>query len=281
MLNKIPQVSLNQGGSMPQFGLGVWQITDAQVPAAVQAALDAGYRSIDTATIYGNESAVGAALRQSGVPRSELFITTKVWNDSQGRDKTLLAFDASLKKLACDYLDLYLIHWPLPRLGLYLETWKALEELKRDGRVKAIGVSNFQPAHLQRLIDESGTVPAVNQVELHPFLQQKPLRAFHKKHGIVTEAWSPLAQAQALKNPALVKLASRHRRTPAQIVLRWHLEQDIVAIPKSATPARIRENAAIFDFKLGPEDYAAIAALDRGRRIGPDPDTFALGAQGR
>ncbi|HVT35110.1 MAG TPA: aldo/keto reductase [Nevskiaceae bacterium] len=281
MSNRIPSLELNQGGPMPQLGLGVWQIADAQVPAAVQAALEAGYRSIDTAAVYGNEAAVGAAIRQSGIARSELYITTKLWNDSQGRERTLRAFDASLKKLDCGYIDLYLIHWPLPRLGLYLETWKTLEELRRDGRVKAIGVSNFQPAHLQRLIDESGTVPAVNQVELHPFLQQRPLRGFHKRHGIVTEAWSPLAQSAALRHPALVKIAARHRRSVAQIVLRWHIEQGIVAIPKSATPARVRENAALFDFQLSPEDLSAISALDQGRRVGPDPDTFAMGAQGR
>ncbi|MFI1095629.1 aldo/keto reductase [Streptomyces sp. NPDC020917] len=259
---------------MPQLGFGVFQVPDDETAAAVGAALDAGYRSIDTASVYGNETGVGRALAASGLPREELFVTTKVWNADQGHDSTLRAFDASLARLGLDHVDLYLIHWPAPAQDRYLDTWRALRALLADGRVRAIGVSNFQPAHLRRLIEDGGVVPAVNQVELHPGLQQRELRAVHAEFGIVTEAWSPLAQGALLDEPALAAIARKHGRTPAQVVLRWHLQLGTVVIPKSVTPARIRENLDVFGFALDDADLAAIAGLDRGLRTGPDPDTL-------
>ncbi|ACZ90608.1 aldo/keto reductase [Streptosporangium roseum] len=267
-------ITLNNGVSMPQLGFGVFQVPEDETARAVTGALEAGYRSIDTAAIYGNERGVGQALAASGLPREELFVTTKVWNSDQGYDSTLAAFDASLAKLGLDHLDLYLIHWPAPARDLYGETWKAMEKLLADGRVRAVGVSNFQPAHLTRLIEAGGVVPAVNQIELHPALQQAELRDFHARHGIVTEAWSPLAQGAVLKDPAIVEIAERHGKTPAQVVLRWHVQLGNVVIPKSVTPARIRENIDVFDFSLTDGDMEAIARLDAGTRTGPDPDTF-------
>jgi diketogulonate reductase-like aldo/keto reductase len=260
---------------MPQLGFGVFQVPDAETTAAVSAALHAGYRSIDTAALYGNEAGVGKALAASGLDRDELFITTKVWNSEQGYDKTLRAFDASMKKLGLEQLDLYLIHWPTPARDLYVETWKAFEKLYADGRVRAVGVSNFQPAHLERILDTGGTVPAVNQVELHPYLQQVGVRAFDAKHEIATEAWSPLAKGgNLLSEPAIVALAEKHGRTPAQVVLRWHLQLGNVVIPKSVTPSRIRENIDVFGFTLTNDEVASLSTLDKGERTGPDPDTF-------
>ncbi|MEV0096799.1 aldo/keto reductase [Streptomyces sp. NPDC050738] len=273
-MSTIPTVTLNNGVTMPQLGFGVFQVPDEETTAAVSSALEAGYRSIDTAAIYGNERGVGQALAQSGIARDELFITTKLWNADQGYDATLAAFDASLEKLGLDYVDLYLIHWPTPARDLYLDTWRALEKLLADGRTRAIGVSNFQPAHLERLIESSSVVPAVNQIELHPGLQQQELRAFHAKHGIVTEAWSPLAQGAVLGDEAVTSLAAKHGRSPAQVVLRWHLQTGNVVIPKSVTEARIRENLDVFGFELSAADLDALTALDRGLRTGPDPDTL-------
>ncbi|WP_055587220.1 aldo/keto reductase [Streptacidiphilus griseoplanus] len=274
-MNEIPSLTLNNGVRIPQVGFGVFQVPDGQTAAVVTAALDAGYRSIDTAAVYGNEKGVGDALAASGLPRAELFVTTKLWNDAQGYDSTLAAFDASLDRLRLDHVDLYLIHWPTPARDRYLDTWRALEKLLADGRVRAIGVSNFQPAHLTRLMDHSGVVPAVNQIELHPRLQQAELRAFHARHGIVTEAWSPLAQGGALlKDPVIAGIAERHGVTPAQVVLRWHLQLGNVVIPKSVTPERIRANLDLFGFELDGQDLAAVTALDSGDRIGPDPDAF-------
>ncbi|MDX3094705.1 aldo/keto reductase [Streptomyces sp. ME19-03-3] len=250
------------------------QLIDADTEAAVTSALVAGYRSIDTAAIYGNEAGVGRALAASGIVRDELFVTTKLWNGDQGYDSTLAAFDASLAKLGLDHVDLYLIHWPAPGRDTYLDTWRAFERIQAEGRARAIGVSNFQPAHLQRLIDNSDVVPAVNQVELHPRLQQAGLRAFHARHGIATEAWSPLAQGAVLKEPVVTGIAGRLGRTPAQVILRWHLQLGNVAIPKSVTPERIRQNIDVFDFALTEDDITAITALDDGTRIGPDPDAF-------
>ncbi|MFF1459497.1 aldo/keto reductase [Streptomyces sp. NPDC058330] len=269
-----PTVTLNNGTTVPQLGFGVFQVPDEETTAAVTSALEAGYRSIDTAAVYGNEAGVGRALAQSGIPRDELFVTTKLWNDDQGYDATLAAFDASLDKLGLDHVDLYLIHWPTPARDLYLDTWRALEKLAADGRIRAAGVSNFQPAHLRRLIDASSLVPAVNQIELHPGLQQNELRALHAEHGIATEAWSPLAQGALLDDEVLASLAERHGKTPAQVVLRWHLQLGNVVIPKSVTPARIRQNIDVFDFELSDADMTAIAGLDRGMRTGPDPDTL-------
>ncbi|MFD7994609.1 aldo/keto reductase [Streptomyces mexicanus] len=268
----IPTVTLNNGVEIPQLGFGVFQVPDEQTTAAVSAALEAGYRSIDTAAIYGNEAGVGRALAGSGIARDDLFVTTKLWNADQGYDATLKAFDASLAKLGLDYVDLYLIHWPTPARDLYRESWKAIEKLAADGRIRAAGVSNFQPAHLERLIADSELVPAVNQIELHPGLQQSELRATHARLGIVTEAWSPLAQGAVLKDEAVTTIAARHGKSPAQVVLRWHLQLGNVVIPKSVTPARIRENLDVFDFALTDEDMTALAGLDRDLRTGPHPD---------
>jgi diketogulonate reductase-like aldo/keto reductase len=267
--------TLNNGVSMPQLGFGVFQVPPAETAQAVTRALDAGYRSIDTARAYGNERGVGEALAASGLPREEVFVTTKLWNSDQGYDATLAAFDASRADLGLDRLDLYLIHWPVPARNLYAETWKAMQQLYTDGRVRAIGVSNFQPAHLTRLMDDGGIVPAVNQIELHPALQQAELREFHAEHGIATEAWSPLAQGAVLKNPVIVAIAEKYGKTPAQVVLRWHLDLGNIVIPKSVTPSRIRENLDIFDFALTEGDIGEIARLDSGTRTGPDPDTFS------
>ncbi|HJP79235.1 MAG TPA: aldo/keto reductase [Pseudonocardiaceae bacterium] len=260
---------------MPQLGFGVFQVPDAETTAAVSAALSAGYRSIDTAAAYRNEKGVGIALADSGLPRDELFITTKLWNDEQGYDSTLRAFDRSSAALGLDVVDLYLIHWPAPARDKYLDTWRAFEQLYADGRVRAIGVSNFQPAHLRRLMDTANVVPALNQVELHPFLVQEELRAFDAEHGIATEAWSPLAKGGALLgDPTVTGIAKRLGRTPAQVVLRWHLQLGNVVIPKSVTPSRIAENLDVFGFELTGEDMAALTGLDQGLRTGPDPDTF-------
>jgi diketogulonate reductase-like aldo/keto reductase len=268
-------LKLNNGVVMPQLGFGVWQVPDADATPAVAEALRAGYRSIDTAAIYGNEAGVGKAVAQSGVDRDDLFVTTKLWNADQGYDTTLRAFDESLRRLGLDVLDLYLIHWPMPERDLYVDTWKAFVQLQKEGRVRAIGVSNFQPAHLRRLIDETGVVPAVNQVELHPYLQQSDLRAFHAEHGIETEAWSPLGQGgELLNDPVVTEIAARHQRSAAQVVLRWHIQLATIVIPKSVTPARIRENIAVFDFELSDEEIAALSTLDRGGRMGPNPDEF-------
>ncbi|SHG14877.1 aldo/keto reductase [Streptoalloteichus hindustanus] len=274
-MSTVPNVALNNGVPIPQLGFGVFQVPDAEVALAVRTAIEAGYRSIDTAAIYQNEEGVGRALAESGVPREELFVTTKLWNSEQGYDSTLRAFDESLRRLGLDYLDLYLVHWPVPSRDRYVDTWRAFEKLRGDGRVRAIGVSNFTEAHLRRVIEETGVVPAVNQVELHPRFPQAELRDFHARNGIATEAWAPLAQGgDLLTDPALAQVAEKHGRTPAQVVLRWHLQLGNIVIPKSVTPARIRENIAVFDFELDDEDMAAIAGLDTGTRNGPDPETF-------
>ena len=274
-MSTVPNLKLNNGVEMPQLGFGVFQVPDAETTAAVSAALHAGYRSIDTAAAYGNEAGVGKALAAAGLERDELFITTKLWNSEQGYDKTLRAFDAGLEKLGLETLDLYLIHWPTPERDLYLDTWKAFEKLYADGRVRAIGVSNFQPAHLERILQTGGTVPAVNQIELHPYLQQAEVREFDAKHDIATEAWSPLAKGgDLLSEPAIVALAAKHGRTPAQVVIRWHLQLGNVVIPKSVTPARIRENFDVFGFALTDDEVSSLSSLDRGERTGPNPDDF-------
>ncbi|MFF4595646.1 aldo/keto reductase [Amycolatopsis sp. NPDC001319] len=274
-MTSVPVTKLNNGVEMPQLGFGVFQVPPAETKAAVKTALDAGYRSIDTATAYGNEAAVGEALAESGIPADELFITTKLWNSDQGYDETLRAFDSSIAALGLDRLDLYLIHWPLPARDKYVATWKALEKLYADGRVRAIGVSNFQPAHLRRVLDEGSVVPAVNQIELSPYLVQQELRTFHADHGIATEAWSPLAKGgDLLGEQAVADVAAAHGRTPAQVVLRWHLQLGNVVIPKSVTPSRVAENFDVFGFTLTDAELASLSALDRGLRTGPDPDTF-------
>jgi 2,5-diketo-D-gluconate reductase A len=270
----IPTVTLNNGVRMPQLGFGVFQVPDDDTAAAVSAALAAGYRSIDTAAIYGNEAGTGRALAESGIAREELFVTSKVWVADLGYDATLAAYESSLEKLGLDYLDLYLIHWPAPATDGYLESWRALEKLLRDGRVRAIGVSNFMPEHLEKLIGLGGTVPAVNQVELHPALQQRDVAASNAAHGVATEAWSPLAQGAVLGEPAVTAIAAEHGVSSAQVILRWHLQQGRIIIPKSVTPARIRENLDLFGFELADTELAAIDALERDGRTGPHPAEF-------
>jgi diketogulonate reductase-like aldo/keto reductase len=271
----VPMHRLNDGRSIPQLGLGVWQIADEQTAEVVRAALALGYRSIDTAAIYHNEGGVGEGVRAGGVPREQLFITTKLWNSRQGYDETLAAFDKSLARLGLDYVDLYLIHWPLPSIDKYVATWRAFIRLRQEGRAKSIGVSNFQPAHIQRLIDETGVTPALNQVELHPLFQQRAVREYGRAHGVATESWSPLGQGRLADNEVLRAIAAAHGKTLAQVVLRWHLQNGLVVIPKSVAPARLRENIEVFDFSLTPEEMRSIAALDSGVRIGPDPDVYA------
>lgn len=270
----VPTLTLNNGVEIPQLGFGVFQVPDAETTTAVGQALAAGYRSIDTAAIYGNEAGVGRAIASSGIARSELFVTTKLWNSDQGYDSALAGFDASLAKLGLDSVDLFLIHWPAPASDRYLDTWRALETLYAEGRVRAIGVSNFLPDQLQRILDLGGTVPAVNQVELHPALQQRDVQEFNAAHGIMTEAWSPLAQGAVLADPVVVAIAERVHRTPAQVVLRWHLQQGRVVIPKSVTATRIRENLDLFSFELTDVDLAAVDGLERDGRTGPHPATF-------
>ena len=267
-------ILFHDGNSIPQVGLGVWRTPNDTAVTAVQAALSAGYRHVDTAAVYENEGGVGEGIRASGIARSEIFLTTKLWNADQGYDSTLKAFDASLKRLGTDYVDLYLIHWPAPKRDQYVDTWKAFIQLQKEGRARSIGVSNFQPEHLQRLIDETGVTPVINQIELHPDFPQKENRAYHEKHRIVTESWSPLGQGTLLENQVVGKVAAKHGRTPAQVIIRWHIDNGLVVIPKSVTPSRIEENFKVFDFRLDAEDMATFADLEKGgKRIGPDPMT--------
>jgi methylglyoxal/glyoxal reductase len=266
-------VTLHNGVEMPVLGLGVWKSPEgAVVEQAVEHAIRTGYRSIDTAKVYQNEAGVGKGIIQSGVKREDLFITTKIWNSDQGYESTLAAFEASLERLQLDYLDLYLIHWPVA--GKYTETWQALEELYREKRVRAIGVSNFQTHHLDALLEKAEIVPMVNQVEFHPYLTQEKLRDYSKAHRIQVEAWSPLMQGHFLEEETILRLAKKYNRTPAQIILRWDIENEVVTIPKSVTPSRIEENANIFDFELEAEDHKILNQLNRDYRFGPDPDNF-------
>lgn len=273
-MTKTPAIPLSDGNTIPQVGLGVWRTPDDVAAPVVRTALAAGYRHIDTAAIYGNEEGVGEGIRSSGVERNEIFLTTKLWNDQQGFDSTLKAFDESLKRLGTDYVDLYLIHWPAPQRGLYVDTWRAFVRLKEEGRARSIGVSNFYPEHLEMIIAETGEEPVINQIELHPDFQQKAARNFHAARRIVTESWSPLGQGTLLDNPTIGAVARKHGRTPAQTIIRWHIDNGLVVIPKSVTPSRIEENFQVFDFRLDDDDLTAIAALDRAdARIGPDPKT--------
>ena len=270
-------LSFHDGRSTPQLGLGVWQIDDALAPEVVKAALGIGYRSIDTAAIYGNERGVGQGIANAGIPREEIFVATKLWNDRHGHDISRSAFMESLEKLGLNYVDLYLIHWPVPKNDLYVQAWETLIQLRDEGLARSIGVCNFNINHLQRLLDETGVLPVVNQIELHPRFQQAQLREFHQEHDIVTEAWSPLGQGVLWNDPTLNALARKHGRSVAQIMLRWHIQLGNMVIPKSVTPSRLVENFAVFDFTLSDDDMQAIAALDAADgRTGPDPELFRL-----
>jgi 2,5-diketo-D-gluconate reductase A len=278
-MSSIPTITLNDGNSIPQLGFGVFQVPPAETAAAVSEALDAGYRHIDTAEMYGNEAGVGEAVRASGLDRADVYITSKLNNGFHRPDDARAAFDGTLSELGTDYVDLFLIHWPLPTLydGDYVSTWKTLEEFQRDGRARSIGVSNFEVAHLERLAEESDVVPAVNQIELHPYLLNREVDAHGREQGIATEAWSPIAKGQVLDDPVVTDIAERVGRSPAQVVLRWHIQRGNIVFPKSTTPARIRENLELFDFELSDADGEQIESLDRGEdgRTGPHPDSFA------
>jgi 2,5-diketo-D-gluconate reductase A len=277
-MNAIPDLTLNDGQRIPQLGYGTFQVPPAETAAAVRAALDAGYRHIDTAQLYHNERGVGEGVRDSGLARSDVYITTKLSTGAHVPDDARRAFDGSLEALATDYVDLFLIHWPMVRSygGDFVSTWRVLEGFKADGRARSIGVSNFRIVDLQRLLEETETIPAVNQIEVNPYFTNDPLRAFGHEHGIITEAWSPLAQGAALGEPAVQEVAARRGRTASQVIVRWHIERGDIVFPKTMSPERMRENLAVFDFALGAEDLAALATIDRGPggRTGADPDTF-------
>ncbi|TAJ47258.1 MAG: aldo/keto reductase [Herbiconiux sp.] len=267
-----PSLSLNDGRSIPQLGLGVYKATDAETAEAVSFALQNGYRLIDTASMYLNEEGVGEGVRRSAIPREDVFVTTKVWHTENGYDSALRSFDESLERLGFDYVDLYMIHWPAPKVDRYVDTWRAFERIRSEGRARSIGVANFHPEHIERLIADTGVAPAVNQVELHPWLPQQSLRAFDSSHAVVTQAWSPLARGKVLGNEPLEALAAKHGKSPAQIVIRWHVQLGVSVIPKSVTPSRIRENIDVFDFELDADDLAVIATLETGERTGVDPN---------
>ncbi|HEY1486121.1 MAG TPA: aldo/keto reductase [Micromonosporaceae bacterium] len=273
-MTAVPDIELNNGVKIPQLGFGVYQIPPAETTAATLAALEVGYRHIDTAEMYGNEKEVGAAVRASGIDRAEIFVTSKLNNGFHDPDDALLAFGRTLDDLDLGYLDLFLIHWPLPAVGDFVETWKAMERMLDGGKVRAIGVSNFQPDHLRRLVRETSVVPAVNQIEIHPYLTQDEVRAVDTELGIATEAWSPIAQGKVLDDPTITKIAERVGRTPAQVTIRWHIQRGDIVFPKSVTRSRIEENFHVYDFELTDDDIAAITALNRNERTGPNPDKF-------
>ncbi|GEL22126.1 oxidoreductase [Pseudonocardia sulfidoxydans NBRC 16205] len=274
-MSSVPNLTLNNGVAIPQLGFGVFQVGPGETVEAVGQALDAGYRHFDTAQAYGNEAEVGRAIAESGLGRDEVFVTTKLANDRQGRDSAVTALGESLEKLGLDFVDLYLVHWPRPQADVYVETWEGMERCAKDGTARAIGVSNFQVPHLERLAAETATVPAVNQIELHPLLSQKTLRAYHADHGIVTEAWAPIAKGgELLSDERLRAIGRAHDRSAAQVVLRWHIQLGNVVFPKSVTPSRIRENIDVVDFVLSDDEMATVSAMDAGTRLGPDPDRF-------
>ncbi|MCL3818359.1 aldo/keto reductase [Aeromicrobium wangtongii] len=271
----VPNIALNNGVDIPQLGFGVFQIDPAETKDATLAALEVGYRHIDTAEMYGNEKGVGEAIRESGIPRDEIFVTSKLNNGFHAHDDAINAFEGTLEALGLDKIDLFLIHWPLPGIDVdFVETWKALEEVYRDGRARAIGVSNFQPTHIRRILQEAEIVPAVNQIEVHPFLTQDDVRAVNAEHGIATEAWSPIAKGQVLDNPAITGVAADKGKTPAQVVLRWHIQRGDIVFPKSVTRSRVEENFDIFDFELSDGEMGVISALNKNERTGPNPDEF-------
>ncbi len=267
-----PLLTLNDGRSIPQVGLGVYKIPNEVAASTVRTAIEAGYRHIDTATLYRNEAGVGEGVRTAGAPREDVFVTTKVWRDDHGYESTLQAFEASRRLLGLDYVDLYLIHWPSPRLDRYVDTWRAMEKLRADGLVRSIGVSNFHTHHLDRLLAETDTTPVLNQVGLHPWLPQRDVRAYGDRHRIATESWGPLARGRVIGDPVLAPIAEAHGVTPAQVVIRWHVQQGTIVIPKSVTPERIRENIDVFGFELSDDEMAAMATLESGERTGLDPD---------
>jgi 2,5-diketo-D-gluconate reductase A len=272
-MSQVPDIILNDGRPIPQIGLGVFQMPADETTRLVETAIDVGYRAVDTAAMYKNEDGVGAAVKAAGVP---VFVTSKLWNGDHGYDAALAGFDATMARLGLDVLDLYLIHWPAPARDLYVETWKAFVRLREEGRVRSIGVSNFNAAHLERIIHDTGVVPATNQINLHPGFQQVELRAFHEENGIATTSWSPLGRGAALEEPVIGAIAKKHGKTAAQVVLRWHIDNGLIVIPKSSSRARQAENFAIFDFALDRDDITAIATLDRvDGRIGPDPEVFS------
>ncbi|GJF11785.1 oxidoreductase [Mycolicibacterium cyprinidarum] len=277
-MTQVPMIELNDGTQIPQLGFGVFQIPAEETAAAVKTALDIGYRHIDTAQMYQNERGVGEGVRNAGIDRAEVHLTSKLNNGFHRPDEARRAFDQTLSALGFDYIDLFLIHWPLPTLydGDFVSTWKVLEEFKKEGRARSIGVSNFQVAHLQRLAEETETVPAVNQIEVHPYFANNEVREYGSKHGIATEAWSPIAQGKVLDDPVVARIAEATGKSPAQVVLRWHIQRGDIVFPKSVTPQRIKDNFALFDFTLDADDFDAVSALDRGAdgRIGPNPDTF-------
>lgn len=277
MPNTQNTVSFHDGRSAPQLGLGVWQVEDDIASSVVQSAIDLGYRSIDTAAIYGNEAGVGRGIAASNIKREDLFIATKLWNDQHGHDITKIAFEQSLDKLGLDYVDLYLIHWPVPKVDRFVEAWESIIQLRDEGRAKSIGVCNFNVNHLEKLLDETGVLPVVNQIELHPHFQQAELREFHAEHEIITEAWSPLGRGSLLNEPTLSAIAHKYQRSVAQVIIRWHTQLGHMVIPKSVNPERQKENLNVFDFTLEAQDMAAIAGLDKlDGRSGPDPELFHL-----
>jgi 2,5-diketo-D-gluconate reductase A len=275
-MTRVPNLKLNNGVEIPQLGFGVFLVKPEETFKAVMTAFEVGYRHIDTAEMYHNEKEVGQAIAESGLDRSEIFVTSKLNNNKIGFDAALVAFDETLEALGIDQIDLFLIHWPLATVRDFVETWKAFERIYAEGRTRAIGVSNFQIAHLERLFDETEIVPAVNQIEAHPYLTQEELLAFNAEHGIATEAWSPLGRGAVLNDPVIVKIAKAHGKSPAQAVLRWHIQRESIIFPKSVTPARVRENFEIFDFQLSGDEMAEISSLNQDQRVGPDPDTFAM-----
>ncbi|WP_213814988.1 aldo/keto reductase [Glaciihabitans sp. dw_435] len=273
-MSVIPTIALNNGVEIPQLGFGVFQIAPADTKVATLEALEVGYRHIDTAEMYGNEKGVGDAVRESGLAREDVFVTSKLNNGFHAREDALKAFDTTLDTLGFEYIDLFLIHWPLPAVGDFVDTWKAMEEIYASGRAKAIGVSNFQPQHIQRLLDHTDIIPAVNQIEVHPYLTQDDVRGFNNEHGIETEAWSPIAQGLVLTDPTITEIADRIGKSPAQVTLRWHIQRGDIVFPKSVSRSRIEENFALFDFTLTDDDVAAISELNRNERTGPNPDEF-------